>query len=449
MINKKISILLILFTILNNCSFDSKTGIWGDSAKEKKRISDLEKEQKEILKVEKIYSSDATFQKEVVLKKSIDLSKPYNNQSWAMPNLNQQNLLTNLYLSGVDNVFFKKKIGKDKFSIGRITTSLLVNENNIIFSDDTGTIFYTSERGRIIWKQNIYKKAYKKINKNIFFSIYKNIIYVADNIGFVYSIDSKDGKILWIRNYEVPIKSSIKVFGNKIFLINQDNKIFCLNTTDGSLIWNILAISSFIKSQNLLSVALTKEGDLFVITSSADIYKINTNTGNIIWSRNTAESLYADATDFFVSSEIVVDDDNIFLSSGLNTYSFDIKNGETIWKQNVSSIATPVVSKKNIFIVTDNGYFVILSKDTGEIISSNNVFKILKRKKQKTKATGFIMGSDKVYIVTLNGFLITSSALTGKAEQFKKINGSNISPLVINNGKLYILREKSKILVLN
>ena len=59
------------------------------------------------------------------------------------------------------------------------------------------------------------------------------------------------------------------------------------------------------------------------------------------------------------------------------------------------------------------------------------------------------MGSDKVYIVTLNGFLITSSAATGKAEQVKKINGSNISPLVINNGKLYILREKSKILVLN
>ena len=108
----------------------------------------------------------------------------------------------------------------------------------VIFSDDTGTIFYTSERGRIIWKQNIYKKAYKKINKNIFFSIYKNIIYVVDNIGFVYSIDSKDGKILWIRNYEVPIKSSIKVFGNKIFLINQDNKIFSLDVANGNKIWD-------------------------------------------------------------------------------------------------------------------------------------------------------------------------------------------------------------------
>ncbi len=59
------------------------------------------------------------------------------------------------------------------------------------------------------------------------------------------------------------------------------------------------------------------------------------------------------------------------------------------------------------------------------------------------------MGSNKVYSITLNGFLISSSAVSGKAEFYKKIGGTNISPLVINNGKLYILTDKSKILVLN
>ena len=69
MINKKIPILFIVFTLLNNCSFDSKTGIWGDAAKEKKRITELEKKQKEIIKVETIYSSDNLFRKEILLNK--------------------------------------------------------------------------------------------------------------------------------------------------------------------------------------------------------------------------------------------------------------------------------------------------------------------------------------------------------------------------------------------
>jgi len=449
MINKKVLILLIGFTILSNCSFDNKTGIWGNSAKEKKRISELEKEQKEVIKVEKIYSSDKTFHKEVVLKKKIVLPKPQNKSSWTMSSENYQNNLGNIYSKGIDSFFLKKKIGKDKFPGNKKITSLLVFKNNIIFSDDRGTIFYINEKGKIIWKKNIYKKAYKKIYKNLVFSIDKGNIFVADNIGFVYSINLNDGKILWIRNQETAMKSNIKVFENKIFLINQDNKIFCLNAKDGSLIWNFLSIGSFIKSDNLLSLAFTKEGDLFAITSSADIYKIKANTGDIIWSRNTADSQYADATDFFTSSEIVINDDKLVFSSGNNIFLLNADNGETLWKQETSSVSVPIISGKNIFMVTNNGYLVIIELKTGEIISSTNILKILKRKKQKTNITGFIMGSDKIYSITSNGFLISSSATSGKAELYKKIGGPNISPLAINNGKLYILTDKSKILVLN
>jgi len=449
MINKKISILFIIFILLNSCSFDDKTGIWGDSAKEKKRIVKLKKEQKEILKVETVYSTGKFFSKEISLNESIFLSKPKNNSSWIMPNLNYQNLLGNIYLSGVDNFFLKKKIGKDKFSTYKHITPILVLENNIIFSDDMGTIFKINEHGRIIWKKNIYKKAYKNIYKNLTFSIYQNHIYIADNIGFVYSVNLKDGNLLWIRNYETSVKSNIKVYDDKIFLINQDNKIFCLSTKDGSLIWNLLSISSFIKSQNLLSTAITPEGDLIAITSSADIYKIKSNTGDIIWSRNTADSLYVDASDFFVSSEIVINDDEVFFSAGSNIYSLDLNSGITNWKQEASSISAPIISGKNIFIVTENGYFIILKKNTGQIISSRNILKILKRKKQETKITNFIMGSGKVYSLTSNGFLIASSATTGKPDYFKKITGSNVSQVVISDGKLYILTDKSKILILN
>ena len=66
MINKKISILFISFILLNNCSFDSKSGIWGDSRKEKERIADLKKKQKEIVKVETIYSTENFFSKEIL-----------------------------------------------------------------------------------------------------------------------------------------------------------------------------------------------------------------------------------------------------------------------------------------------------------------------------------------------------------------------------------------------
>ena len=442
---KKNLIFFLIFILLVNCSFDNKTGIWSGSKKEKRRISELEKEQKQTKVVDYIYSSKSVYSKEISLTKKISISNPRKNLSWRMSSLNQQNFLGNIYLSGIDNIFLKKKIGKNKFPMSKIISSPLVFENNIIFSDNNGTIFNINQNGEINWKKNIYKKIYKKVYKNLVFSIYQNNIYVADNIGFIYSIGLNNGKLVWIKNHGIPIKSNIKIYKNKIFLINQDNRILCFNTENGSKIWDIRSVPSFIKLQNFLSSAISKQGDVIAINSSGDLFKVNANNGKIDWSLNTLESTLAHATDFFKSSEIVIIDDNIIFSSKSSIFSYNLNTGYTNWKQEVSSIGAPIIDGKNIFILTDNGYFVIIDKDTGIIISSTNILKILKKKKQETKITGFIMGSGKIYSVTSNGYLIVSSPVSGKVEYFKKIGDPVTSAPIINNGKLYILTKNSRI----
>ena len=449
MINRKSLVFFLIFILLSNCSFDDKTGIWGGSEKEKRRISELEKEQKQIIDIERVYSSEDIYNDEIPLTKGISLSKSKKNQSWQMSGLNHQNFLGNIYLSGTDNIFLKKKIGKNKFSISNIASSILAFKNNIILSDDVGTIFSINANGNINWKKNIYKKIYKKVNKNLVLAIYKNYIYVADNIGFVYAIDLDNGKINWIKNYAIPIKSNIKIFNDKIYLMDQDNKIFSLNIKDGTRIWDVLSISSFIKSQNLLSLAISKTGDLIILNSSADLYKIDGNTGEIYWYSNTLGSLLPDATDFFISSEIVINDDEIIFSAGPSTFSYNLNTGSINWEKKVSAIGTPIIDGENIFFTTSNGYFVIMNRVTGKIISSTNILKILKKKNRKTKITSFIMGSGKLYSVTLSGHLIVSSAISGKVEYFKKIGDPITSHPIINNGKLYILTENSKIIGFN
>ena len=446
---KKNLIFFLIFILLVNCSFDNKTGIWSGSKKEKRRISELEKEQKQTKVVDYIYSSKSVYSKEISLTKKISISNPRKNLSWKMSSLNQQNFLGNIYLSGIDNIFLKKKIGKNKFPISKIISSPLVFENNIIFSDNNGTIFNINQNGEINWKKNIYKKIYKKVYKNLVFSIYQNNIYVADNIGLIYAIDLENGKLVWIKNHGIPLKSNIKIYENKIFLINQDNRIICLNTKNGTKIWDIRSVSSFIKLQNFLSSAISKQGHVIAVNSSGNLLKVDANNGRILWSLNTLEYAAAHSTDFFKSSEIVINDDEIIFSAKSSIFSYNLNTGYANWKQAVSSVGAPIIDGKNIFILTENGYFVIIDKDEGKIISSTNILKILKKRKQSTKVTGFIMGSGKIYSVTLNGYLIVSSPISGKAEYFKKIGDPITSAPIINNGKLYILTKNSRIFGFN
>ena len=449
MIKKKNLIFFLTIVLLTNCSFDNKTGIWSGGEDERGRISDLEKQQKQIIDIQNVYSSDSVYSEEISLTKNINLTEPKKNLGWQMQGLNLQNFLGNLYLSGTENIFLKKKIGKNKFDLSKIMNSPLIFEDNILYSDDTGTIFNVSINGKINWKKNLYKKLYKRVYKNLSYIIYDNTIYVADNIGFIYALSFDSGKLLWIKNHGVPLKSNIKIFNDRIYLINQDNRIICLKVSDGSQIWDIRSVSSFIKSQDFLSVAISKKGNVLSINSSGDLFKVNGVNGNIYWSTNISGSLYAHGTDFFKSTDIVIVNEDIIFSAGSSILSHKINSGRQNWEKEINSVSAPIVVGSQIFFVSDNGYFIIMEKDTGEIISSTNILQILKNKKQKTKIVGFIMGSGKIYSVTLNGYLIISSANSGKVESFKKIGDPVISTPIINNGSLFILTEDSRIIGFN
>ena len=106
---KKKLIFFLIFALLSSCSFDNQTGIWSGEEKEKIRITKLEKEQNQIVDIINVYSSESIYSKEESLTESISISNPKKNLSWKMHGLNHQNFLGNIYLSGIDNIFLKKK----------------------------------------------------------------------------------------------------------------------------------------------------------------------------------------------------------------------------------------------------------------------------------------------------------------------------------------------------
>ena len=73
MINRKSLVFFLIYILLSNCSFDNKTGIWSGNEKEKRRISELEKKQKQIVDIERVYSSENIYNDEIPLTKDISL----------------------------------------------------------------------------------------------------------------------------------------------------------------------------------------------------------------------------------------------------------------------------------------------------------------------------------------------------------------------------------------
>ena len=52
------------------------------------------------------------------------------------------------------------------------------------------------------------------------------VVYISDNLGYLYALDYVQGNILWAKNYKVPFRSNLKISGEKIIVSNQNNKTF-------------------------------------------------------------------------------------------------------------------------------------------------------------------------------------------------------------------------------
>ena len=136
---KKNLVFFIILFLLVNCSFDTKTGIWSGEEVEKEKVVEIKKEQDSKKNIRKIYSIGDEYSLEKTLTKKIKLLKPEKNSSWQMSGRNHQNFLGNIYLSGIDDRFLKKKIGKNKFNLSKTTASPLIYKGNIFLSDNNTT----------------------------------------------------------------------------------------------------------------------------------------------------------------------------------------------------------------------------------------------------------------------------------------------------------------------
>jgi len=458
MIKKKNNYFFFLAVlIITSCSFDKKTGIWDGIETDRQKIADLRKERKRILNTVTIFSSANFISEEIPPKKNIILSKPRKNLSWEMTGFNLQNNIGHNYLSSASNRFLKKRVSKNKFLRSEEMAPLLVSNNHIYITDDRGSIFKVNFDGDVVWKKNIYKKLYKKLFKKLSFAIYKDSIFVSDNMGFIYSLDLITGEPLWIKNHGIPLKSQLKIFNDKIFVVNQDNRLLCLSVKNGIKIWDIRSISSYIKSQSILSIAISKSGDLIFLNSSGDLNKVNTDTGNLIWTLNAKDLSFSHDTDFFESSNIVIDENSIIFSTSTSVFSYDLLSGYLNWSKKVNSKSDPIIDGDYVFLITKDGYFLNLEKFTGKVVWSTNILPSLEKgwkipfekERSETIVTGFILGSGKLYITTFNGFLIICSASTGKVESFKRLAYVNTYSPIISNNSLFVLTKTFKLFGFN
>lgn len=423
--------LFLLLILVANCSLNPSSSLWTKKTKIQKDKT---------LKIKEIIS------KEKILENELNIDIKINITNVKSENTFLKYFNNNDGKSDYDGSL--KSISRYKFSkiknFNQYEPEIAIDKDNIIFFDNKGSILKFDNKSKLIWKKNYYSKSEKKLNPILFFSNNSNFLIITDTIAKYYALNIKSGEIVWFKNHKSTFNSQIKIFKDKFYVVDTDNVLRCFSLKDGSEIWNFKTEKSFIKSQKKNSLVI-KDNKIIFNNNLGDVSAVDLESGELIWQTPThAKTIYEDAMFLKISDLIVAKNSILFSNNNNEFFSIDSGSGIMNWKQKINSSLRPTFIENLIFTITNEGYFVVIDNDTGNLIRSTNILKNIKKKKrEKIKPVGFVVGKKNIYLTANNGRLFIIDILSGNTKSIMKIDNEKISRPIVLEQNLFIIKDNS------
>ena len=435
-------VILISFLFIN-CSFDNKTGIWTN--KDKKKANN-----KTFQDFKKISTKDDEFNKIIDIKDfNLNLFKPKINNQWKDVFYNYGNNTENFRYNKKNQLIFKSK----KLSKNKINKFILFENNNLILSDKKGNIVvFSINQNKVISKFNFYKKKFRRIEKNLNLAVEEEIIFVSDNLGYLYAYNYQTGKILWAKNFKSPFRSNIKVLKNKIAAANEKNEFILFDKKNGEVVKKIPTEETTVNNNFINNISSNGNDTLFFLNTFGSLYSINAELLNINWFLNLNSAIKLTPNNLFSGVEIVNNKSKIVVSSQDKTYIINLDTGLIERKWNFSSLIRPIINNQYIFFVTRNNLLIAIDMRKNEIIYSFNINKkiadFLDTEKKNLAFLSLRIVENHVVVFLRNSYVLDFE-IDGKLDKIYKLPSKiKTEPFYIDSSLLF-LNKKKQLIILN
>jgi len=352
-------------------------------------------------------------------------------KNWPQKYQNSQNLVI------PSNISIEKKV---KSINGKFHNIVSINDKIISIDKNSRIVIYDSNLKKLNSIKIYNRKIYKNYDLKFEIAVDKNSLFIADNLGNIYSYDLKNLDKLWVSELGVPFKSSIKIYKNQIFIINSNSKIYSLNKKNGKLNWSFETASKVLKKNNSYQIAAHKD-KLYFTNDNGEIYCLDLLNGKILWSLILEVGNFQDLPAVFQSSPILIDKTGIiFFSSNYGfMYAIDSLSGAIKWSKQLDTYNN-IIATKNYLMTIIKNRIVILEKKTGRILFNQNILSSYKKNKI-SNFKDFIIGKEKIYIFDLNGTMVSINLNDLSNREAAKISKNFRSYVILKNSVLLLTQN--------
>jgi len=373
------------------------------------------------------------------------------NDSWTQPGGDAAKAMGQLTLAANPSKLWSASVnGGSKRE--RLGAAPVVADGKLFVMDvESRVTAFNANTGQRLWTQ---LTTEDRENRNAHFgggvSFDDGKLFATNGIGEVAALDAASGKVLWRVKPGGPLRGAPTVAYGTVYVLSQDNQLFALSQADGKVVWTQ---SGSLESQGVFGVAAPSaaRGTLVVGFSSGELNAYRYENGRTLWSdtltRSTVSTSVSSLAD--VDASPVIDENRVYaLGEGGRMVALELTTGRRIWEINLAGTDMPWLAGEWLFVVTDDGNLVCLSRGNGKVRWLHvlgNFTNMKKSKGRNVNWTAPVLAGGHVIVGSSEGELRYLSPADGKEVRRVKGLGSILLPPIVANNTLYVIDQRGKI----
>ncbi len=283
-------------------------------------------------------------------------------------------------------------------------------------------------------------------------AFYQGNLYVATGYAQVIALQASDAKELWRTTLTAPFRAGPAVADGKVFVVSSDNQIYALDAANGHKVWTHAGIAEGaglyggaapVVAANLVLAAL----------SSGEIFALRMDTGRVQWSDSLAGIQKSDAVSALpdIRGFPIVERGQVIVGGHASRLlDIDLRSGARVWEQGFGSFNSPWVAGDFVYLITVDGQLLCMSRRDGRV----RWVQQLRRYKDEEEKTGFVtwsgpvLAGSRLFAADSEGDGVVLSPETGEVISKVSLPGAVSVLPTVAGGTIYVLTDDADLVAI-
>jgi outer membrane protein assembly factor BamB len=381
---------------------------------------------------------------------AVRLPRPYLNSEWPQAGGVPNHVMHHLSAKGDLRLLWSADIGEGSSRVAQLISAPVVASGMVYTIDVEARVSaFDANTGRIVWRRRLAPKGMGDGVLGGGVAWGNGRLLVTTGFAEVIALDGDNGAEIWRRSLNGPIRAAPTLFKGRVFVMTIANETYALDAADGKVMWNHIGIT---ETAGLLGGASpTADGSTILASySSGELVALRFENGRVVWSDSMTSLRRADPISAIahIRGRPVIDRGRVIVTANSGrTFAIDLRTGTRLWERRLGASSSPWVAGEFIYIVTNTGELVCLSRKTGGIkwVTQLPRFDDPEDREGPIFWSGPVLAGDRLLIGGSNEQVWSVSPYTGKLLGRIKLRGAVYIEPVVANDTVYILTDEAKL----